>query len=139
MIRTGKTTALTDSIENKAKGHVEARWGLLIVHAYYIVDLRNILKPRYIPRPLSSRAEALSLINMFFNNDRKRFDVDTGKNIAKYRVKAYSKYLKNKITRRYLNLKYEYPIHRITHQQRKDFRTMARRRMRAWKEKLDLD
>lgn len=127
---------LTEGVENKRR--VFINWGLLVMDKYYIVDLINILKPRYIPKPLDSRQEARLIINCFLDGNYDRFTIETGKTIGKYGIKSYRTYLRSQVTKRMINLKYNYPSHRTTLQQKKDFRTMARRRMRKWIEKLEL-
>lgn len=134
--RKNRVNPLTEGITNRQKKH--RVWGLLVIDRYYIVDLKNILKPRYIPKPLFSRKEARFVINSFLDGDHDRFTIESGKTIAIYKIRAYRYFLRKKITKALLNLKYDYPVHCITPQQKKDFRTISRRRMRRWLEKLEL-
>ena len=112
-------------------------WGLFVLSRYYIVDLRNLLKPRYIPKPFDSVQECIWIINARLGGDRKRFTIEQGKTILKYEIKAYQRYLRKEVSKAQLSLKYQYPTYRVTNQQKKDFRTIARRRMRKWNQKLE--
>lgn len=111
--------------------------GLLVIDRYYIVDLRDILRPRYIPKPLSSVKEAVFIINCFLEGNHTRYVVETGKTIATYQIKPYRKFMRNIVRKSVIDLKYNYPVDCTTQQKKKDFRTMARRRMRRWIEKLE--
>lgn len=134
--RKNRRSPLLEGISSKRKRYQV--WGLLVISKYYIVDLKNILNPRYIPKPLDSKKEGRFIINSILGGDTKRFYVELGETIAKYRIKPYRRYMKGIITKSFINLKYDYPPHRTTAQQKKDFRTISRRRMRAWLKKLEL-
>jgi hypothetical protein len=113
-------------------------WGLLVWNKYYIVDMINVLKPRYIIKPFDEHSEATNIINKFLSGNHKRFTIEQGKTIAKYRIIPYRKYLRGVISKKLLSLKYSYPVNCITNQQRKDFRTISRRRLRnKWLSKLE--
>jgi hypothetical protein len=113
------------------------RYNNIIAHCYYIIDLSNILKPRYIRRAFDSPKEARLIIGAFLWGDFERFHIEDGYTLAKYQIKAYGKYLKSRVRRNLMQMKYDYPEHCITGQQRKDFRTMSRRRLREkWNKKL---
>ena len=109
----------------------------IVLHYYYIVNTKNILKPTYLPVAFPDRREAMDYIRTRFESNFNNYTVERGSNVIKYKLpKGF--YRSKIILSNKLYLKYQYPPWRITHQQRKDFRTIKRRNMRKWNLKLNI-
>src|SRR5690606_36219551 len=113
------------------------KYNMVVAHCYYIVDISNILRPRYFSRAFMDKLEAENTIRLRFKGNFRDFKVELGTTIAKYGLRRHIKIQRKLIPLNLVDLKYSYPPERVTLQQRKDWRTLKRRKMREWMKKLE--
>lgn len=109
----------------------------LVLHFYYIIDHTTILNPKYLPYPFLEEQEAWQKRNHIYGIDNPDYTVLLGADVFRYGLNK-TPIGEHTIPAGFRNLKYEYPLERVSDQQRKDWRTMKRRRMREWNKKLGL-